>query len=75
MSMALSTRWATAKSLVLAAVGLVILPIAFSTSAIYFALVGMKNRERGARFGFALGVAGVVTGAIVFIKTVQFQLQ
>jgi|LauGreDrversion2_3_1035106.scaffolds.fasta_scaffold438893_1 hypothetical protein len=75
MSMASSTRFATTKSLVLGVVGLVILPIAFSTSALYFARVGMKNRERGARFGLLLSVLGIVIGAIVFVKTVQFQLQ
>jgi hypothetical protein len=54
---------------------MVIMPIFFSTSAMYLARRGMRNSERGASLAFHLGVAGVIFGAYIFVRNVQFQLQ
>jgi len=65
----------TTKALLLGVVGMVIMPIFFSTSAMYLARRGMRNSERGASLAFHLGAAGVVFGTYVFVRYVQSQLQ
>jgi hypothetical protein len=65
----------TTKALLLGVAGMVIMPILFSTSAMYLARRGMRNSERGASLAFHLGLAGVIFGAYIFVRYVQFQLQ
>jgi len=65
----------TTKALLLGAVGMVIMPIFFSTSAMYLARRGMRTGERGASLAFLLGAAGVIFGTYVLVRYVQFQLQ
>jgi hypothetical protein len=69
-----STRY-TLKALLLGAAGIVILPVFFSTSAMYVARRGMRNGERGAVLAFLLGMIGVFIGAVILVRTLQFQLQ
>jgi polyferredoxin len=75
MTVISASKQDTTKALLLGVVGMVIMPIFFSISAMYVARRGMRNGERGAVLAFLLGVIGVFIGAVILVRTLQFQLQ
>ncbi|RLT22579.1 MAG: hypothetical protein DWI32_01740 [Candidatus Aquidulcis sp.] len=75
MTVISASKQDTTKALLLGVVGMVIMPIFFSTSAMYVARRGMRNGERGAVLPFLLGMIGVCIGAVILVRTLQFQLQ